>query len=96
MDRDLATKPQLGSTDEEQIMDALKSTSVHILLIGAIVCSVMYRFTDSTITLVFATAFAAIVAGRKGRDMIQSSKGTYYDTATGELKKIKDNEQESK
>ena len=77
-------------------MEALRSTSIHVLLIGAIVCSIMFRFTDSTVTLIFASAFAAIVAGRKGRDMIQSSKGTYYDTATGELKKIKDNEQESK
>jgi hypothetical protein len=73
-------------------MEALKSTSIHILLIGAIVCSIMYRFTDSTITLIFATAFAAIVAGRKGRDMIQGSKSTYYDTATGVLRKVKGNE----
>lgn len=60
-------------------MKALKSTSVQTLIIGAIICSGIYQFTDTTVTMIFATAFTTIIAGRKGRDIIQSSKGMYYE-----------------
>lgn len=69
-------------------MEALKSTSIHILIIGALICIGMYQFTDSTVTMVFATAFTAIVSGRKVRDVVQSSKGLYYDKEENELKKV--------
>jgi hypothetical protein len=68
-------------------MEAIKSTSMHVLIIGAVVCSFMYRFTDSAVTMIFATAFTVIVTGRKGRDLINSNKGLYYDKDDSKLKK---------
>ena len=61
-------------------MKALKSSSVQTLIIGCILCTVMAKITDDiTIPTIFAGAFTAIVAGRKTRDVVQSSKGQYYD-----------------
>jgi hypothetical protein len=60
-------------------MKALKSTSVQVLIVGGLLCCGIYQFTDTTVTMIFATAFTTIVAGRKGRDLIQSNKGMYYE-----------------
>lgn len=68
-------------------MKALKSISVQILIIGAIICAAMYKFINEvTIPTIFATGFTTLVAGRKVRDAIQSSKGQYFDEDAHKLK----------
>lgn len=73
-----------------KIMKALKSDSVQTLIIGIVLCSLMYKFTDEiTLPTIFASAFTALVVGNKVRSNIQSSKGQYYDKEENKLKEVK-------
>lgn len=76
-----------------------KSQSVQILLLGAIVCTLMaaalmfiankFEFdAPMSVVTVFAGAFTTIVVGRKGRDLIQSNRGIYYDEEEQKLKNV--------
>lgn len=61
-------------------MKALKSTSVQTLMIGSILCSGMYFFTDEvSLPTIFAGGFVAIATGRQIRNGIQANKGQYFD-----------------
>jgi len=68
---------------------ALKSTSVQTLIIGSILCSGMYFFTDEvSLPTIFAGGFVAIATGRQIRNGIQANKGQYFDQGEGKLKNI--------
>lgn len=85
---------------------ALKSQSVQILIIGAIVCTAMsivlmlvgyWLDFDGILTVIqivvgtIAGGFAVLIGGRKGRDMLQARNGHYFDEGEQRLKDVNSN-----